>query len=79
MVDVRIGVIHSPKELTLEIEDGPNEVVEKVNQALSGPGEAGVLWLTDSKGKQVGIPVGKIAYVEVEPEAASRQVGFGIG
>jgi hypothetical protein len=37
-----------------------------------------ILWLTDRKGRQVGVPVGKVAYVEVDPPIAARQVGFGI-
>ena len=36
----------------------------------------GLLWLTDSKGKKVGVTVAKLAYVEVEPDASPRAVGF---
>ncbi len=74
MIEVRIGVIDSPKELILELEDNPKELVEKVNTAT---GEStGLLWLTDSRGKQIAISVGKIAYLEIEPER-TRTVGFG--
>ena len=42
-------------------------------------GEDGrILWLTDRKGRQVGVPAGKVAYVEVDPPASDRRVGFGI-
>ncbi len=37
----------------------------------------GVLWLTDRKGRRVGIPVAKIAYVEMGEPTAERRVGFG--
>jgi hypothetical protein len=37
----------------------------------------GVLWLTDRKGRRVGIPVAKVAYVEVGAPTAERRVGFG--
>ncbi|GAC1367316.1 MAG: DUF3107 domain-containing protein [Actinomycetota bacterium] len=74
MIEVRIGVIDSPKELLLEVDDHPQELVDKVN-AASGE-TAGMLWLTDSKGKQVAISVARIAYLEIEPER-SRHVGFG--
>jgi hypothetical protein len=37
----------------------------------------GVLWLTDRKGRRVGVPVVKVAYVEVGAPAADRRVGFG--
>ena len=36
-----------------------------------------MLWLTDSKGKRVGVPTDKIAFVEVASDAGDRQVGFG--
>jgi Protein of unknown function (DUF3107) len=35
------------------------------------------LWLTDSKGRKVGIPTDKLAYVEVAGDSADRKVGFG--
>jgi hypothetical protein len=36
-----------------------------------------VLWLTDRKGRRVGVPVVKVAYVEVGAPASDRRVGFG--
>lgn len=37
----------------------------------------GVFWLTDRRGRQVGVPVAKIGYVEIgNPDGAPR-VGFG--
>jgi hypothetical protein len=35
------------------------------------------LWLTDKKGRRVGVPVDKIAYVEIVTDAGGRKVGFG--
>lgn len=74
MIEVRIGVIDSPKELILELEEGAKELVDKVNAASGDSG--GMIWLTDSKGKQVGISMARIAYLEIEPERP-RTVGFG--
>lgn len=74
MIEVRIGVIESPKELILELEEGSDEVVKKVNDA-AGQG-SGMVWLTDSKGKQIGINVSRIAYLEIEADRP-RTVGFG--
>jgi hypothetical protein len=37
-----------------------------------------ILWLTDRKGRQVGVPVAKVAYVELDPPVSDRRVGFGI-
>lgn len=74
MTEVKIGVKRAPKELTLEIDEKPDAVIKKVNDALAK--SEGLLWLTDSKGKQIGIPAEQIAYVEVEPEG-QKSVGFG--
>ena len=37
----------------------------------------GVLWLTDRKGRRIGVPVVKVAYVEVGAPSPERRVGFG--
>ena len=76
-MDVRIGVTYSPKELDLELEDGTDAaaVRSQVEAALGGGG-ASVLWLTDKKGRTVGIQVDKIAYVEVGAPGPGRSIGF---
>jgi hypothetical protein len=77
-VDVRIGIVQSMKELDIELpEDAQREkVLADIEAALSSDGT--ILWLTDRKGRQVGVPVGKVAYVEVDAPASDRRVGFGI-
>lgn len=75
MIEVRIGVADVSKELSLEIDDKPEGVVERVTQAITEG--SGILWLTDQKGNRVGVPVPRIAYVEVESETGPRSVGFG--
>jgi hypothetical protein len=35
-----------------------------------------MLWLTDRKGRRVGVPSAKLAYVEIGAEASERRVGF---
>ncbi len=74
MIEVKIGVRRAPKELILELDEKPDAVIKKVNDAMAK--SDGLLWLTDSKGKQIGIPSEQIAYVEVEPEG-HKSVGFG--
>jgi hypothetical protein len=75
-VDVRIGVTYTPKEIDVELGEGadPASVKADVEAALGG---SGVLWLTDRKGRQVGVPVDKVAYVEIGGPADDRRVGFG--
>jgi hypothetical protein len=76
-VEVRIGVVQSPKEIEVELPDGAKaeDVSGRVDQALES--ESGVLWLTDRKGRKVGVPAGRIAYVEISTTSEDRRVGFG--
>ena len=76
-MDVRIGITHTPKELEVEMPDDVDgdKMVADIEKLLK-TGD-GVLWLTDRKGRRVGIPVVKVAYVEVGAPAADRRVGFG--
>jgi hypothetical protein len=77
-VDVRIGVTHSPKEIELELSDDTDrDGLLKELDALLGKGD-GVCWLTDRRGRRVGVPVPKIAYVEVGTSREDRRVGFGV-
>jgi len=74
-VDVRIGVTYTAKELEVELPDGadPAQVKADVESALK---DGGVLWLTDRKGRQVGVPAEKIAYVDLGSASDSRRIGF---
>ncbi len=36
-----------------------------------------VLWLTDRKGRRVGVPAARIAYIELGTSSSERIVGFG--
>ena len=76
-MDVRIGITHTPKELEVEMPEDTNrdEVVANIDKMLQ-TGD-GVLWLTDRKGRRVGVPVVKVAYVEVGAPSSERRVGFG--
>jgi DNA-binding MurR/RpiR family transcriptional regulator len=75
-MEVKIGVIYSAKELTVELEGGKaDEMVSAVEDALKGG--APVIWLTDKKGRRVGIPSDKIAYIELAEEDAAKRIGFG--
>ena len=77
-MDVRIGIVQSMKELDIELPDDADrdKVLADIEAALGEEGR--ILWLTDRKGRQVGVPVAKVAYVELDPPASDRRVGFGI-
>lgn len=76
-MDVRIGITQTPKELEVEMGDDADRdaVVAAIEKSLD-KGD-GVLWLTDRRGRRVGVPVVKVAYVEVGPPISERRVGFG--
>ena len=66
----------APREISLEVEDGDRDDLKaRVEAALGGATD--VLWVTDKRGRDVGIPAGKIAYVEVGSADGERRIGFG--
>ncbi|MEY2418693.1 MAG: hypothetical protein QOG90_1373 [Actinomycetota bacterium] len=76
-MDVRIGVIYTGKELEVDLPDETNrdEISKAIDAAVAG--DSPVLWLTDRKGKTIGVPSEKIAYVELGRQSSDRRVGFG--
>jgi hypothetical protein len=72
-VRVRIGISES-REIEIDVDDEP-AFRESVGSAFSDGGTR-VLWVTDTKYRSVGIPVDKIAYVEIESVDDKRSVGF---
>jgi hypothetical protein len=69
-------VTQAPREITVEVDDAERDDLKaSVEAALSGATD--VLWLTDKRGRDVGIPAAKIAYVEVGSAAGDRRIGFG--
>lgn len=75
VVDVRIGVTQSVKEIEVELDDADREkTLAEITAALTSA--EGVLWLTDKRGRTVGVPAAKVAYVEVGSPAEERRVGF---
>jgi hypothetical protein len=78
-VDVRIGVTQVPREIEVELADDTD--VEKLTASIESSlaSAEGVLWLTDRRGRRVGVPAGKLAYVEFNVTGDERRVGFGAG
>jgi hypothetical protein len=74
-MELRIGVVHTPKELSLELDGTADDVVGTIDTAMAG-GKA-IVWLTDTKGRRVGIPAERIAYIEVDEDGSNKRVGFG--
>ena len=75
-MNVRIGVIRSQKEIEVELDAGSD--VEKVKKAITlGLSSGEMLWLTDNRGREVGVPASSVAYVELDPSSSGRSIGFG--
>lgn len=77
-MEVRIGVTQTPKEIELDLgaDADPEGVARQVEEALGSDGA--VLWLTDRRGRRVGVPAAKVAYVEIGASHDARTVGFGV-
>ena len=75
-MDVRIGLTQTPKELEVQLDDDADAgaLRTQVDTALA---EGSTLWLTDRKGRQVGVPAAKLAYVEIGTPEDGRRIGFG--
>jgi hypothetical protein len=69
--------LHTPKEILVELDSAVDrdKLKATIDDALTD--ESKVLWLTDKKGRDVAIPVSKVAYVEVSSATAERPIGFG--
>jgi hypothetical protein len=75
-VDVRIGVTNTPKEITVELADGTDADAVRADVEAALGGDGAVLWLTDVKGRQVGVPADKVAYVDIGAGSSASPVGF---
>lgn len=73
-MEIKIGVQHAARELSLESELSAEEVEKVVSAALTG--KTGLLVLSDEKGRKVMVPADRLAYVEIG-EPSARRVGFG--
>ncbi len=73
-MEVKIGIVESPRELVVSSDQTPDEVQKLVDASLNG-GDP-LLKLVDDKGRRFLVRAEQIAYVEIAP--AERRVGFGL-
>ncbi|EFV13540.1 DUF3107 domain-containing protein [Segniliparus rugosus] len=71
-MDVKIGIVHSPRELTIDSAQSATEIAQLISSALA---DDSVLSLVDSKERQYLIPASRISYVEIG-SSDPRRVGF---
>jgi hypothetical protein len=72
-VEIKIGIQHTARELSLESNLPAADVEAAITAALK---DGGVLTLVDEKERKVLVPAEKIAYIELG-EPTGRRVGFG--
>ena len=74
-MEIRIGVSQSVKEIDLDLgEVDRAKVLADITKTLAD--DTAMLWLTDKKGKTIGVPSAKVAYIEVGAQSEERKVGF---
>jgi hypothetical protein len=72
-VEVRIGVTHANRELTIDSNESADAVRSLVAKAIES--KEALLTLTDERGRTLCIPTDKLAYIEISGEAG-RRMGF---
>lgn len=74
-MDIRVGIINSPREVVIELADGHSADDAKA-AVEAGIAAGGLVWFTDKRGRQVGFPATQVAYVEIG-DADEQRIGFG--
>jgi hypothetical protein len=75
-VEVKIGVLHTPREIVVDSAQTQEEVEKLVADALKSVD--GQLIMSDDRGRRVIVPANLVAYVEIA-QADARRVGFATG
>jgi len=76
-VDVRIGIADSPQIIEVDMDDEVDraELQTLVQDVLSG--STPVLTLEDRRGKELSVPAGRVAWIELGSSVEERRIGFG--
>jgi hypothetical protein len=70
---VKVGVAESNRVIEIETDD-PEAFRESIEEAFAS--SRSVFWFEDTKKRLVGVPVARLAYVEIEQDGSARQIGF---
>ena len=73
-MQVRIGVADAPRDIELDVEDA-DAIASQIEQAVSADTST-LVWIVDTKGRRVGIPANRIAYLDIAADHKTS-VGFG--
>ncbi len=72
-MEIKIGVQHTPREVVLDSDEDPEQVIAAAEAALA---DGSALRLVDERGRTVIVPGARIAYIEIGASHRGR-VGFG--
>lgn len=73
-MQIIIGVRNVAREITLESDQSPEDVLAAVDKAIA---DDTTLVLRDEKGRRIAVPAGALGFVELGEEEP-RRVGFGL-
>lgn len=69
----RIGIADTGREIEVEV-GNKDEIVKRLESAYNDG--VSILWFQDTKGDDIGVPLERIAFVELV-ESPDKAVGFG--
>ena len=72
-MDIRIGILNSPREVAFESSQSADDIEKAVSSAIEKG--APLVTFSDDKGKRYVIPTATIGYVEIGTDSA-RRIGF---
>lgn len=76
-MDVRIGLSDSPQVIEIEMENDADRDGLRADVEAAMSGDKKVLWVTDRKGSDYGVPSDQIGFVEIGSSDTERRIGFG--
>ena len=76
-MDVRIGLVHSLRELEIELPDDTDGDALRSQVETAMEDDDNVLWLVDKKGASFGIAAGKITFIQLGTASDKGRIGFG--
>lgn len=81
-MELRIGMAQTGQVIEIELPPGADraELKARIEAALASAGDSdsqSVLWIEDRRGKETGVPVGRIGFVELGAGDEERRIGFG--
>ncbi len=73
-MEIRIGIMNVARELTLDVADDVAEKLKLESESALDEG-ANMLWITDRDGREIGVSVAQLAYIEFGA-TGDRRIGF---